>query len=143
MRSSSSGGRRMRVRSGGAALGAAIALVGALFGRPAAATGAESGGEGEPVTLKGEVVDLACYLPRGDKGRGPSHEECAEMCAKGGAPLGILSDDGSVLLLVEDHAKPAPYAQVKKLAGKQAQVEGKKVTRGGVSAVVVSTASGL
>lgn len=65
------------------------------------------------------------------------------MCAKGGAPLGILAGDGSVLLLVEDHAKPAPYAQVKKLAGKQVEVEGKKVTRGGVSAVVVSTAAPL
>ena len=141
MRFESIGGSRVRAWSRLVSAGAAIALAIVVVGAPATSPGADA--DGEPVKLKGEIVDLACYLPRGEKGRGPSHQECAEMCAKGGAPLGILGDDGSVLLLVEDHAKPAPYAQVKKLAGKQAEVEGKKVTRGGVSAIVVSTAAPL
>src|SRR5262249_2234960 len=96
--------------------------------------------DGEALTVKGEIVDLACYLPGGEKGRGPAHQECAEMCAKGGAPLGVLDAQGQVVLLVEDHEKPAPYAEVKKLAGKQAEVSGKKVTRGGMSAIVVAAA---
>jgi hypothetical protein len=125
----------------GRARARALLLAGILVGAPAVAPGAE--GDGEPMKLKGEIVDLACYVPRGDKGRGPGHEECAEMCAKGGAPLGILGDDGNVILLVEDHAKPSPYGQVKKLAGKQAEVEGKKFTRGGVAVLVVSSATGL
>src|SRR5262249_8286523 len=98
--------------------------------------------EGEPTTANGEVVDLACYMTRGEKGRGPEHADCAEMCAKGGAPLGPPSADGSLLLLVEDHTKPAPYADVKKLAGKQAEVQGKKFNRGGISALMVAAAKG-
>lgn len=98
--------------------------------------------EGENTTVRGEVVDLACFLPRGEKGRGPNHQECAEMCVKGGAPLGILGSDGNVLLLVEDHDKPQPYAALKKLAGQQAEVTGKKVARGGITGLLVTAASG-
>jgi len=105
----------------------------ALLGGPVAAE------EGESMTVQGEVVDLACYLPRGDKGRGATHQECAEMCAKGGAPLGVLSADGTVALLIEDHARPAPYGQVRKLAGQQVEVQGKKYTRGGVTGLMVAT----
>jgi hypothetical protein len=102
------------------------------------ATWAAAQSDGAPMTATGEVVDLACYMPRGDKGRGPAHQECAAMCAKGGAPLGLLGEDGSVLLLVEDHTKPAPYAAVKKLAGSNAEVQGTRFVRGGVTALMVS-----
>jgi hypothetical protein len=95
---------------------------------------------GEPATVSGEIVDLACFVPRGDKGRGASHQECAEMCAKGGQPLGVLAPGGELVLLVEDHAKPAPYGAVKKLAGKNAQVSGEKFTRNGLSVLVVQNA---
>jgi len=96
--------------------------------------------DGESLTVKGEVVDLACYLPRGERGRGPAHQECAEMCAKDGAPLGVLDSAGKLLLLVEDHEKPAPYKDAKKLAGQQAEISGKKVERGGLAGIVVSAA---
>jgi len=95
---------------------------------------------GEQATVSGEIVDLACYVPRGDKGHGPSHQECAEMCAKGGQPLGVLSPGGELVLLVEDHAKPAPYGAVKKLAGQNAQVSGQKFTRNGIAVLVVQNA---
>jgi len=116
---------------------ATLALVGlaAALYRPALAEG-----DGEAVTVKGEIVDLACYLPRGEKGRGPAHEECAQMCAQGGAPLGVLDDAGHVLLLLEDHEKPAPYKDAKKLAGGHAEITGKKVDRGGLPGLVVSSA---
>ena len=70
--------------------------------------------EGEDITVKGEIVDMSCYLPRGERGRGPAHQECADMCAKGGLPLGVLDAGGQVLLLLEDHEKPASYGDVKK-----------------------------
>ena len=119
----------------------AAAVAAVFLALPAASRAADV--DGEAVTASGEVVDLACYFPRGDKGRGAGHEECAEMCAKGGAPLGLLAADGSLLLLVEDHSKPAPYGEVRKLAGKQAEVQGKKFTRAGVAALVVDSAKGL
>jgi hypothetical protein len=95
----------------------------------------------EEATLQGEVVDLACYIPRGDKGKGEAHRECAEMCAQGGAPLGLLLEGGELVLLVEDHEKPSPYGQVKKLAGQTAEVKGERFSRGGIAAIAVHGAS--
>lgn len=95
----------------------------------------------DEAVVEGEIVDLACFIPRGEKGRGPDHQECAEMCAEGGQPLGILIDGKDVLLLVEDHAKPAPYGKVKELAGKNARVGGQKVSRAGINALVVHEAN--
>ena len=96
---------------------------------------------GPDATIQGEVVDLACYIPRGDKGHGDAHRECAEMCAQGGAPLGLLMTGGELVLLVEDHAKPAPYKDVKKLAGQNAEVTGERFTRGGIAAMAVHGAA--
>jgi hypothetical protein len=133
--------RTKRAASGSRSLArrgcAALAIAGALAGMT---TWAAAQSDGTPMTATGEVVDLACYMSRGDKGRGPAHRECAEMCAKGGAPLGLLGADGTVVLLVEDHAKPAPYAAAKKLAGSQAEVQGTRFVRGGVTALMVSAA---
>jgi len=113
---------------------AACGLAALLHGSAAAA---EPGAE--TLTAKGEVVDLACYMERGDKGRGPTHLDCADQCVRGGAPIGLLGSDGSVLLLVENHGKPAPYAQLKKLGGKNAEVEGVKFNRGGIAALQVNS----
>ena len=59
--------------------------------------------EEKEVTIKGEVVDVACYLAKGAKGEG--HKGCAEGCAKAGGALGILTADGKlyVSLLPDDH----------------------------------------
>src|SRR5215468_11565017 len=83
----------------------------------------------EEVTVKGEIVDLACYLSKGSKGK--RHKTCAELCAKKGMPLGVLTDAGDVYLLIEDHDDPGPYETVKGLAAEQAEVTGKKFTKGG------------
>jgi hypothetical protein len=94
----------------------------------------------EQVTVKGEVVDLACYLSKGLKGK--RHKACAEMCAKKGLPIGVLTDAGDVYLLIEDHDDPGPYDAAKGLAGEQAEVSGKKFTKGGVQSIQVSGAKG-
>ncbi len=50
------------------------------------------------MTVKGKVVDQTCYLK--DKANtGDAHgakEDCATACAKRGAPLAILTDDGKL-----------------------------------------------
>lgn len=116
----------------GAVLAAVLGLAGAAYaqhdhGKPAA---------GETVTLKGEVVDLACYMAH--EGKGAKHQKCAKACLLGGAPAGLLGADGSLVLLVEDHNAKKPYKAVLELAGQQAEVAGKKFTRGGLTGVVVS-----
>ena len=88
-------------------------------------------------TVTGEVIDLACYLPHPESGKGASHRKCAETCAKKGLPIGILTDDKQVYLLLEDHENPKPYAQAKDKAAEKITIEGQKVTQGGVQGIVV------
>ena len=46
-------------------------------------------------TIKGEVVDQTCYMKDHAKS-GDAHKECAATCAKKGAPMAILTDDGKL-----------------------------------------------
>lgn len=87
-------------------------------------------------TWKGEIVDVACYVPRGGKGAG--HAECAKKCAKAGMPIGLLTDDGDLLLLLADHQDGKPFDAAKELAGGKAEVTGKLDTRDGMKVITVS-----
>jgi len=95
----------------------------------------------EEITVQGEIVDLACYLSKGSKG--PSHRVCAQKCAERGIPIGVLTDDGHVFLLLEDHSDEDPYEEAKKLAGERAEVKGKKFIKPGIEGIVVGEIKGL
>jgi hypothetical protein len=97
-----------------------------------------SAGAGEKVT--GEVVDLSCYLAHPQTSTGPSHRKCAETCAKKGLPMGLLTSDKQVYLLLEDHDNPKAYAAALAKAAQQVTVEGEKVNQGGLPGIVVETA---
>ena len=88
-------------------------------------------------SVTGEVVDLACYLPHESKGAG--HRKCAQTCAAKGMPLGLLTDDNQLYLVLEDHENPSAYAQVKQKAAEKITVEGDKATQGGLQAIVVES----
>ncbi len=45
------------------------------------------------VTVKGEVVDIACATSKGAGGRGDGHAACAMSCARRGQPVGLLNDE--------------------------------------------------
>ena len=49
-------------------------------------------------TIKGEVVDLWCYMDH--SARGEKHKACAVACAKMGNPIGIVDADGNVYVAV-------------------------------------------
>src|SRR6266481_5025982 len=80
-------------------------------------------------TVKGEVVDLMCYLDHGAKGE--KHKGCAEKCIKSGGPVGLLSED-QLYLVIGDH-KPmndelaAKAAQTVTLKGKVVEKHGMKM----------------
>ncbi len=95
----------------------------------------------DDVTVQGEIIDMACYMAKGSKGA--SHKACAQMCAKKGVPIGVLTDGGDVYLLLDDHNNPDPYDAAKKLAGEHAEISGKKFSKQGVASIVVSGAKGL
>jgi molybdopterin-guanine dinucleotide biosynthesis protein A len=45
------------------------------------------------VTVKGEVVDIACATSKGAGGKGDGHAACAMSCARRGQPVGLLNDE--------------------------------------------------
>jgi hypothetical protein len=55
-------------------------------------------------TIKGEVVDVSCYVSAG--ARGADHKTCALSCLQAGEPAGIVEDKTGNLYVVvaEDHS---------------------------------------
>ncbi len=90
-------------------------------------------------TVTGEVVDLSCYLGHPETSKGASHKKCAETCAKKGLPMGLLTEDSQVYVLVEDHDNPKGYAAAIDSAAKTITVEGRKVAQGGLNGIVVES----
>ena len=91
--------------------------------------------ESADVGVSGEVLDMACYIGHG--GKGEMHKPCAAKCAKMGQPVGLLSSDGKLYLLVADHADAAPYEKARALAGEQVTIKGEVAEKDGVSALTV------
>lgn len=88
-------------------------------------------------TITGEVVDLACYLPHPATGQGAGHRKCAETCIKKGLPMGVVTDDKQVFLILENHDNPKPYEELKGKAAQTVTLEGTKANQGGVQGFVV------
>lgn len=84
----------------------------------------------------GEVVDLACYVANGAKGS--DHAGCAKSCVKNGQPMGLLTDDGTLVLLAADHKNGKPYDALKELAGDKAEVSGTLAEKDGMKVVTVT-----
>ncbi|MEI6394201.1 MAG: hypothetical protein WCT12_24240 [Verrucomicrobiota bacterium] len=106
------------------ALGAGLAV-------SALRLGAEEKSGGATQSIKGEVVDLMCYLDHGAKGE--KHKGCASKCIKSGGPVGLLTADNQLYLVVGDH-KPIN----EELADKAAQtvtLKGKVVERNGMKMI--------
>ena len=55
------------------------------------------------MTVKGEVVDVACSVAKKDAGKGAAHASCAMVCAKKGQPVGILTAD-AIYTVTGDYA---------------------------------------
>jgi hypothetical protein len=55
---------------------------------------------GKVVTMKGEIVDYSCYLQLGK--HGGKHRDCGQKCLKAGMPIGLLTEDGTLFLLMEE-----------------------------------------
>jgi hypothetical protein len=93
--------------------------------------------KGEQITLKGEVVDLWCYLEGGD--HGADHKQCAVTCAKAGNPIGLLTEKGDlyVMMGIKDH-QPGREVLIDKMAD-TVTIQGTLVKKGGVQVVYVSS----
>ncbi len=117
-----------------AMFGLAIASV-ALVGISAQQHSEHGGQAGKAITVQGEVVCLSCYLTHGAKGE--SHAKCATACINKGLPMGILTKDGKLFVVLEDHAKASAYQQLKKFAAKTVTVTGVVASRNGITGIAV------
>src|SRR5947209_4623131 len=93
--------------------------------------------KGERITVKGEVVDLWCYLEGGD--RGPAKKDCATACAKAGNPIGVLDAKGNLYVAagLKDH-QPAQSVLLAKMSD-QVTVAGTVVKKGGVQMIYIDS----
>ena len=83
------------------------------------------------VTVKGEVLDMACYVDHG--AHGEKHAQCAATCIESGLPVGIKGDDGKTYLLIGEH-KPLNKT-LAEYAGKTITVKGKLASRDGINLI--------
>ncbi len=93
--------------------------------------------KGEVVTITGEVIDLSCYLQLGK--HGAKHKDCGTKCLRAGQPIGLLTQDGSVYVLMEEEHDPRRdgktslreaaiqhFAEIVQATGTRTAVEGQK-----------------
>ncbi len=89
------------------------------------------GEQKQEVTVKGEVLDMACYIDH--NAMGEKHTDCAKKCINSGLPVGIKSDDGKTYLLIGEH-KPL-NSELAEYAGKSIAVKGKLSSRDGINMI--------
>src|SRR5262245_48349609 len=96
-------------------------------------------------TVKGRIVDMACYnmdkannagndhkMPKGDE------KDCAVGCAKAGRPMAVLTDDGKVYqlsggLAADKNAKIVPHV------GHTVEVTGDVMDHGGTMMIMADS----
>lgn len=90
----------------------------------------------DAVTVNGYVLDSACAFTKGLEK--PISKQCAISCAKGGSPLVILAEDGTIYWPIAD-TTPSSGQNSKLLpfAADKVTVSGKVYERGGSKAIVI------
>ena len=109
------------------------------------ATIAAAGSDGEKMTVTGEMIDTWCYysgvMGGPDAVVGSAHHTCALWCSAGGIPVGILTDDGTVYMVLRigddstSNGGDAAFA----MASDVVTVEGTVYRRDGINYITVDT----
>jgi hypothetical protein len=60
--------------------------------------------EGKTTSIAGEIIDLSCYLQVGK--HGDKHRDCGQKCVRNGQPVGLLTADGAVYMLIDEEHDP-------------------------------------
>ena len=59
---------------------------------------------GHPISVVGEVVDFSCYLQLGKHGE--KHRSCGQKCVQNGQPIGLLTQNGTLYMLMPEEHDP-------------------------------------
>jgi hypothetical protein len=92
---------------------------------------------GKIVSEVGEIIDLSCYLQLGKHGE--KHKSCGVKCLQNSQPIGLLTKDGTVYMLMEEEHDPRRdgqttfrqaaidnFAKIVEVTGTEATVNGYK-----------------
>ncbi len=99
------------------------------------------------LTLRGEILDMSCYVARGFSG--PVHRDCALRCIASGVCMGMIGPDSMLYMLTLDHARamapttfttPDPFVRCKDWAGQSVEIGGMAYERDGMLIIEVSRA---
>ena len=116
----------------------------AFAGLSALAAPALASESGERITVTGEAIDTWCYysgvMGGPDAVVGAAHHTCALWCSAGGIPVGLLTEDGTVymVLKIEDDATSNGGDTQMSIASHAITADGVFYERDGINYLVVS-----
>jgi len=97
---------------------------------------------GKIVTVTGEIIDLSCYLQLGKHGE--KHKPCGAKCIQNGQPVGLLTKDGTVYMLMAEEHDPRRDGQTQSLQkaaldnfAKIVEVNGTETSHDGFRAIYI------
>ena len=88
------------------------------------------------VTLKGELVDMGCYVSH--EAKGEKHKGCATKCVAGGMPMGLLTADNKLYVLTLNHDNGDPYNMAKEMMSEMVEITGTVSERNGARVIDVT-----
>lgn len=91
----------------------------------------------EVTVVKGEIVDLACSLSKGDAGKGDSHAACAMTCAREGKPMALMNDDA--VYVIEGSYVAEKNAKLLDFVARQVEAKGTITERDGRKYLNIAT----
>ena len=91
---------------------------------------------GDGKLMKFVVVDVACYIAKGESGE--KHKACGDKCVKGGGELALMRD-GNLYIPVDVNFKSARHKFVKK-CDETVEVTGVTKSKGGVNYFILCDA---
>ena len=85
------------------------AVIGAKPAQPWTDTTIAAGVDKKPepghiVTRVGEIVDFSCYIQLGKHGE--KHRSCGQKCVQNGQPIGLLTENGTLYMLMPEEHDP-------------------------------------
>src|ERR1019366_2282761 len=88
---------------------APAATIGVKPDQPWSTTSVAAGVDSKPqagsaVTRVGEIVDFSCYIQLGKHGE--KHRACGQKCVLNGQPIGLLTRDGALYMLMPEEHDP-------------------------------------
>ena len=96
---------------------------------------------GRIISRVGEIVDFSCYIQLGKHGE--KHRSCGQKCVQNGQPIGLLTQDGTLYMLMPEEHDPRRDGGVDAKAsaadhmGHIVEVMGTEASVGGYRAIYV------